>query len=135
MHFNFNNSLRLKHSNLKLFIIFLLISFASSSYYAEDDSAYPGENPSSDFEFKTNSKNKKEKSPLSGTSLEAKDLEYVAVITRNNINLEFSFLAESIVRLIREPYENQKTFIPYEEVFHSSDYIRPVFSRSPPLPS
>lgn len=134
MSFRFNNFLRLRHSNLKFFIIFLLVAFASPSYYAEDDSVYPGLNPSSDFEFKTHLKNKKEKSPLrSRTSLEAKDLEYIAVRTRNNIDLEFSLLAESIIRLIREPYENQKTFIPYEEVFHSLDYITPVFSRSPPL--
>lgn len=123
-------------TKFKVFTFSLLIALTSLFHYVEEDIDYLGQSLSADYEFKKPLQNKRRKSPLkSKASLESRDLEYVVTRKRVSFNQKLNLFVQTTVKFLHEPVERQESFFSYEEIAHFIDYLRPVLSRSPPLPS
>ena len=117
----------------KFLVISVAIAIATFSLYSGEISVYLEQDLPSDFEFKTFFKSKRGKtSSKSETSLEAPDLEYVAIRKRSSVNLRTDFLIESTINSLYMPFEDGGAFTSDKEAPHFS-CLKPVLSRSPPL--
>ncbi len=123
-------------TKIKVFAFSLLIALTSLFHYIEEDIDYLGQSLSADYEFKKPLKSKRQKSPLkSKASLEEQDSEYVVTRKRASFNQNFNLFVQTATKFLHNPLERETTFFPYGEISHSTDYLKPVLSRSPPLPS
>jgi hypothetical protein len=117
---------------LRFFIPALAIAVAVFSLYAEGNAVYLGRYLSADSASELSFKNKKNSLASSKFKLEATTLRKAASRERNNVHLKTGFLIQSGIRLSRL-FDNGEIFISGEEFSYSSDYTRPISSRSPPL--